>query len=238
MLTRMSSRTFEHFVEVARLIAGGKAPEWLPRLLHSWMCDLHRVRFVDSERPTRARMRRRLDRFEAAASLVSQELASTWVPEFLEADPTSPLTNPNQLIGCLEDLAYRANQAGTSVALVTEAGATKAGSGKARSVAAVSAQTYCALIIQETWKFFHGAEPPPKSRRAAEAAEVYWRASGGDPHDIGEEPLARWRYHFKRDCHIAMGRARSVGGQEFSGCCDGGPPCVHRHSAKRAVRLR
>ena len=41
----------------------------------------------------------------------------------------------------------------------------------------------------------------------------------------------------RRDCHIAMGRARSVGGQEFSGCCDGGPPCVHRHSAKRAVRL-
>jgi hypothetical protein len=39
------------------------------------------------------------------------------------------------------------------------------------------------------------------------------------------------------DCHIATGRARSVAGQEFSGCCDGGPPCVHRHSPKRAVRL-
>jgi hypothetical protein len=39
------------------------------------------------------------------------------------------------------------------------------------------------------------------------------------------------------DCHIATGRARSVGGQEFSGCCDGGPPCVHRHSPKCAVRL-
>ena len=36
---------------------------------------------------------------------------------------------------------------------------------------------------------------------------------------------------------LPLGRARSVGGQEFSGCCDGGPPCVHRHSPKRAVRL-
>jgi hypothetical protein len=24
---------------------------------------------------------------------------------------------------------------------------------------------------------------------------------------------------------------------KFSGCCDGGPPCVHRHSPKCAVRL-
>jgi hypothetical protein len=61
----------------------------------------------------------------------------------------------------------------------------------------VSPQTHCAFIIQETWKLFHGAEPSPKSRRAAEAAEVYWRPAGGDPHDIGEEPLARWRYHFQ-----------------------------------------
>jgi phosphoribosyl 1,2-cyclic phosphodiesterase len=45
------------------------------------------------------------------------------------------------------------------------------------------------------------------------------------------------RYLSPRDRHIAMGRARSVGGQEFSGCCDGGPPCVHRHSPKCAVRL-
>ena len=89
MFTRIYLRTFEHFVEVARLIAGDNAPEWLPRLLHSWMCDLHRARFVDSQRPTRTRMRQRLDRCEAAAWLLSEELASTWVPEFLEADSTS-----------------------------------------------------------------------------------------------------------------------------------------------------
>jgi hypothetical protein len=83
MFTRVSLRTFEHFVEVARLIAGDNAPEWLPRLLHSWMCDLHRARFVDSQRPTRARMRRRLGCFEAAASLLSEELASPGLGSFL-----------------------------------------------------------------------------------------------------------------------------------------------------------
>jgi hypothetical protein len=36
-------------------------------------------------------------------------------------------------------------------------------------------------------------------------------------------------------CHGGERKASAVEG--FSGCCDGGPPCVHRESAKRAVRL-
>jgi hypothetical protein len=36
-------------------------------------------------------------------------------------------------------------------------------------------------------------------------------------------------------CHGGERKASTV--QGFSGCCDGGPPCVHRHSAKRAVRF-
>ena len=166
-------------------------------MLHSWMCDLHRARFVDSQRPTRTRMRQRLDRCEAAAWLLSEELASRWVREFLEADPYDPLPDLDQTIRILEDLADRAHQAGASAALVTEAGVTKAGSGRARPVAAVSAQTYCALIILETWKFFRGVEPLPRSCEAEEAAEAYWRTAGGGAHSSGDDPLASWRYHFQ-----------------------------------------
>ena len=36
---------------------------------------------------------------------------------------------------------------------------------------------------------------------------------------------------------LPRGEREASAAQEFSGCCDGGPPCVHRHSAKRAVRL-
>lgn len=53
------------------------------------------------------------------------------------------------------------------------------------------------MIILETWEFIHGAEPLPRNQRAAEAAELYWRAAGGEPHSVGEEPLACWRYHFQ-----------------------------------------
>jgi hypothetical protein len=142
-------------------------------------------------------MRERLSRFEAAASLITEELASPWVPEFLGADPNDASPERDTIIWVLEDLADRANRASASRALVTEAGATKADSGRARSDASVSAQTYCAMIILETWKFIHGAEPPAKSHRAAAAAEMYWRAAGGDRHSVGEEPLACWRYHFR-----------------------------------------
>jgi hypothetical protein len=197
MPTRMSVQTFEHFVEVARLIAGDKAPEWLPRLLHFWMGDVHRARLFEQARPTRSQMRERLSRFEAASSLITEELESPWVPEFLEVDPYDPLPNLDQIIGVLEDLAYRANRAGTSVVLANEAGTTKAGSGRARPATSVSAQTYCAMIILETWKFIHGVEPLPKSGKAEEAAEAYWRTAGGRAHRSGDDPFASWRYHFR-----------------------------------------
>ena len=37
--------------------------------------------------------------------------------------------------------------------------------------------------------------------------------------------------------HCRGGEREASAAQEFSGCCDGGPPHVHRHGAKRAVRL-
>ena len=197
MRTRTSSFTFERFLHVARLIAGDEAPGWLPHLLHSWICDLRQARVLGQERPTRTQMRERLSCVEAAALLIIEELESPWVPEFLGADPNDISPERDMIIRVLEDLADRARRASTSRALATETGATKAGSGRARSAASVSAQTYCAMIILETWGFIHGAEPPPKNHRAAEAAEAYWRAAGGEPHSVGEEPLACWHYHFQ-----------------------------------------
>jgi hypothetical protein len=197
MRTRIPSRTFEHFAKVARLIAGDQAPEWLPRLLHFWNCDLHRAHFVERERPTRAGMRKRLERVVTLAWLVSAELESPWVRELLESEPYGPFPDRDELVSALEYLAYRANQASASSVLVTETGVTKAGSGRARLLDAVSPQTYCALIISDTWEFIHGTAPPPKSRRAAEAAEGYWRAAGGPAHICGEAPLASWHYHFQ-----------------------------------------
>lgn len=117
MRIRMSSFTFERFLHVARLIAGDEAPEWLPRLLHSWICDLRQARVLAQERPTRTQMRERLSCFEAAASLIIEELESPWVLEFLGADPNDNSPERGMIIHVLEDLADRARRASTSSAL-------------------------------------------------------------------------------------------------------------------------
>jgi hypothetical protein len=62
----------------------------------------------------------------------------------------------------------------------------------------MSPRTLCAIMIWEAWKHVRKAAPGPKSRRAAEAAEAYWRATRGEPRSSGEEPLAFWRHHFKK----------------------------------------
>jgi hypothetical protein len=36
---------------------------------------------------------------------------------------------------------------------------------------------------------------------------------------------------------LPWGEREASAAPDFSGGCDGGPPCVHRHSAKLAVRL-
>jgi hypothetical protein len=81
-----------------------------------------------------------LGRFEAAALEVIEGLESPWIREFLEAEPNRPFTDPELIIRVLEDLADRGNQAWASAALATDSGVTMAGSGKARSVASVSAK--------------------------------------------------------------------------------------------------
>jgi hypothetical protein len=36
---------------------------------------------------------------------------------------------------------------------------------------------------------------------------------------------------------LPWGEREASAVRKFSGCCNGGPPCVHRHSPKCAVRL-
>jgi hypothetical protein len=62
----------------------------------------------------------------------------------------------------------------------------------------MSPRTLCAIMIWEAWKHVHKAEPGPKSRLAAEAAEAYWRTADGEARSSGENPLAFWRHHFKK----------------------------------------
>jgi hypothetical protein len=148
-------------------------------------------------------MRKSLDEVDAALSVLTEALAPSWVREFLDASPSGPIDEPQRLIHALEDLQDRSFHAQNSSDLATKAGVTKPGPGKARPER-MSPHTLCAIMIWEAWKHVHKAEPKPKSPRAAEAAEAYWRAAGGEAHCSGEEPLAFWRQHLKKASDFGM----------------------------------
>jgi hypothetical protein len=197
MNPRLRPDHLDPFIKVARFICRGDPPIWLAEQLWRWNRWLYRDRLVEETRPSRAQMRKTLAEVEEALSLVTEAMAPSWVREFLDASPNGPIAEPERLIAALEDLQYRAFQAQTSPDLATKAGVTKPGPGKARPEG-MSPHRLCAIMIWEAWKHVHKAEPKPKSRRAAEAAEAYWRAAGGEAHHFGEEPLAFWRHHLKK----------------------------------------
>jgi hypothetical protein len=197
MGTFTPSSEIEDFVCIAQSIGGDSAPAWLPEQLRKWTGSIFLDRWVEVKQPARAEMRSILRNVGGSAGLLLRALGSPPVREFLEAAPNGPIQNIGRLTHDLEDLVFRANQANRSTSLATSTGATKAGRGKAAPAGAISPPIYCALIVMETWKFLRGAEPRPRNKKAAAAAEALWRAAGGDAHSCGEEPLARWRHHFK-----------------------------------------
>jgi hypothetical protein len=197
MNERLRPDYLDPFIKVAGLICQTDPPIWLAEQLWRWNRWLYRDRLVEENRPSRAQMRRTLLGSKKPCSLCRKALASDWIREFLDASPDGPIDDLERLTRALEDLQDRALLAQNSSDLATEAGATTPGPGKARP-AGMSPRTLCAVIIWESWKHVHGVGPSPKNRRAAEAAEAYWRTAGGEPRGSGKEPLAFWRHHFKK----------------------------------------
>jgi hypothetical protein len=196
MITRLRPDYLEDFSIVARLICGGDAP-WLAKQLWRWNQWLYRDLFTEKMRPTRAQMRSKLRDIENALLLITEALEPSGLREFLDAAPSGPIADPERLRLELEDLGFRARQAQDCPDLATSSGATRSGPGKARPEG-MSPRTLCAVVISEAWKHVRGAYPSPKNRRAAEAAEIYWRAAGGEAHNCGDEPRAVWRYHLEK----------------------------------------
>jgi hypothetical protein len=179
----------DDFKQVAKLIAGDNAPIWLAEQLRRWGPSLYLDRHVAIGQPSRVKMRLTFKRVIAASRIVNEALASDLVLEFLDA-PADPVSeNIASLTRDLDWLTGRAEQARNAL--------TKRGRGRAAPPGAISPETYCAVIISEAWGHFHGVKPRPKSEKAQQAAERLWRAAGGEGQFAGEEPLAKWRYHFK-----------------------------------------
>ena len=151
---------------------------------------------VEILQPSRAEMRANLTKVVEAASVLIMALDSSAIVEFLDLGADQPFRAPGNLLATLVDIGNRAAAASRSAALVDSKGRTKAGRGRALPKAGISAKTYCALLIAETWLYFRGDYPPPRNKQA-ERRQI----STGDLREVkgvmGEDKLIAWRRHFQ-----------------------------------------
>ena len=184
----------EAFEPVAQLITP-KPPIWLKEHLRRWLPMYPYA--AEILQPSRAETRAILTKVAEAASVLIKALRSSAIVEFLDLGADEPLRAPGNLQAPLVDIRDRAAAASRSRALVDSKGRTKAGRGRALPKAGISAKTYCALLIAETWLYFNGNYPLPRNRQAEEAADIYWRLAGGKRH-LGIDKLIAWRGHFQK----------------------------------------
>jgi hypothetical protein len=151
------SRRPPTFQDVADLVAAPCPPPWLAAHLEWWASSLRAARLVDKRRPTKAMIKRRLVEIKDAALLLQQALTDTPTRKFLEIAPSGRIINVQA--DDLQELARRAEYAAASPILSTEAGKTKLGRGKALMSGDLSAKSYCAAMISETWLYFRHSEP-------------------------------------------------------------------------------
>jgi hypothetical protein len=185
------------FAEIATKMAPVDAPIWLPRLLRDWAPSIMLSCGVHAKQPTKAAMREHLRRMSEVAALLQKALQDTAIKEFLELEGNIRIENIGSLDHTLRTLAERAAVASASPRIATTSARAKRGAGKALPANALSPKCFCALIISEVWKYLHGGYPAPGNRKAASAADAYWRAWGGMTRSWGSDRLTSWSYHFK-----------------------------------------
>jgi hypothetical protein len=133
------------------------------------------IRGVAVKQPGRSKMKKNLQGIQNAAVLIVNILNDGSTRDFLDAATPGKIPYHGQLDHMLRDLVRRTKVAHSW--LVTENGKTKAGRNKAEPPGCVPPKTFCAAVVLEAWSFIHGAEPAPKNKEAAAAAELFWNVS-------------------------------------------------------------
>ncbi len=195
-------RSVEEFEPIAKILMDNPS-SWLAEHLRGWSTSVLINYAVETRQPTRIEMRAMLSKIADGASLLIRGLGYMALVEFLDAGAAKAPHDPGKLQALLVDLRDRAQAASKLPALVDDMGKSQSGRGRAVTKVAFSAQTYCALLIAETWKYFKGAYPPPRNRRAQEAADNYWRLACGKRNPTwGNDEFVAWRRHLKNACEM------------------------------------
>jgi hypothetical protein len=184
----------EDFQPIALLLTPNP-PEWLKESLHLFCCVVWRDRVLEEERPTRAQLLQMLTEVKDAVDSLMKVLVRADLLAFLGSKDLRRIMFWQMN---LQDIRDRASNACQSRELVDKDGRARPGQGRAYAAKTLSARNYCALVIAECWKRFNGTYPPPRNRKAAEAAEILWQMAVGKKSGVGgTDVLAAWRSHFR-----------------------------------------
>ncbi len=183
--------------EIARLVAGDKARDWLAELLGDFKDGpLFLNRIVALIEPTPTQFRSRIDRLRKAAVLIIRETLSPTMREFLGAPSSGVISDENLRDALIDVVGKRTERAAKHRSVADAAGHAKRGRGRVRTPGRLPPEVICAVLIVETWRYFRGKAPTPGSLKAASAAEKYWRLAGGNAPKVVQQPLARWKLRF------------------------------------------
>ena len=183
-------RQDEDFQPIAKLVTPNP-PEWFREYLHFLYWSVWRISVMENEQLSRAELLQTLGKVKNAAEVLMDALGRPVVLEILGTIRPVHIPKVLYLLMMLRDLHGQARNASQSPILVKMDGRARPGQGRAFAEQTISARTYCALVIVECWKHFNGAYPPPRNRRAAEAAETYWKARSAKKADM--EGSMYWR---------------------------------------------
>jgi hypothetical protein len=189
---------------LAKAISGDQPLAWLVPHFLKWLPSVRLAYQLSQKRPTRAGVKKSLERIATAADILCRELPQMPTIEFLHPGERGPIPAYFPLWEQLNDLSQRAQAAQKLPGLSSPRGGARAGRGKAYVDMAISARTLCAGMIAETYKFLRGRDPAPRNRDAALAAELLWRLSlyalfkdsKEKPRGWGSDPLNAWRRYF------------------------------------------
>jgi hypothetical protein len=169
----------ERHADVALMIAGDPAPEWLEKALSELSVnvgrDIHNAEFISRPLDVRdhvEKLKKRAVQFEKALNKISKSL--------LDLHSNG-----------VEDIPFAQDAARKMIALCD---ATLSVTDVKRGAPTEPGRVICALIVIEAWAAIHGKPPSANNQSAQEVCDKYWIVCGCKP-IISK--LANWTHSIK-----------------------------------------
>ena len=181
--------------ELVNLIAGDSPPPWLADFLSSFAGCIALNRFAVFLVPSRAQLKKKLDKIEKATQVLFEALQDVDLLLLLKSSDLGDAAPREHLRRQLFRLAEQTRK--EIAALLGPNGKVRAGAGHAFTAQTFSSEVECAVLIAESWRHVNGIYPAPRHAKAQKSADLLWMLSGGERREGADDVLGTWRQHLQ-----------------------------------------